>query len=184
MVMIGQLHASPTLPHRTCSRYPWNRRLCRSKIQNGRYGKRSNSLPLPVIEARFLGCRHCADWTAGPGSRRRWTRRCLCSRSDSAERLSCCSTAVPQVGLVGAPKLNWKAWSKLPLYAPMFDLILRENGGRSFCFQNAAFSIQTISTPSPPYYWPASAWSDGSTRSFPTCIKRIPVVLFSFQSQW
>jgi hypothetical protein len=29
----------------------------------------------------------------------------------------------------------------------MFDLILRENGGRSFCFQNAAFSIQTISPP-------------------------------------
>ena len=82
---------------------------------------------------------------------------------------------MPQEGSVGAPKLNWKARSKLRLYAPKFDFILRENGGRSFCFQNAAFSIQTIThthththTPS---YWRASAWPDGSTRSFPTCIK-------------
>ena len=63
----------------------------------------------------------------------------------------------------------------------MFDLILRENGGRSFCFQNAAFSIQTISPPL--YYWPASAWPDGSIRSPSTCIKRIPVVLFTVSSR-
>jgi hypothetical protein len=143
MVMVGQLQASPALLHRTSSRYPWNRRLCWSKIQYGRYGERSSSLLLPVIEARFPGCRHC------PNCRRPWTRH-QCSTVYAAEAIHsserpwcCCSAAVPQVGLVGAPKLNWKARSKLPLYAPMFDLILRENGGRSFCFQNAAFSIQT-----------------------------------------
>jgi hypothetical protein len=32
----------------------------------------------------------------------------------------------------------------------MFDLIVRANGGRSFCFQNAAFSIQTTSAPPSP----------------------------------
>ena len=181
MVMVGQLHASPALPHRTSPRYPWNRRLCWSKIQYGRCGERSSSLPPPVIEARFPGCRHC------PNCRRPWTRH-QCSTVYAAEAIHsserpwcCCSAAVPQVGLVGAPKLNWKARSKLPLYAPMFDLILRENGGRSFCFQNAAFSIQTI--PPSLYYWPASAWSDGSTRSFPTCIKGIPVVLFTVSSR-
>jgi hypothetical protein len=71
---LGSFTLRPLYPHRTCPRYPWNRRLCWSKIQCGRYGKRSSSLPLPVIEARFLDCRHCADWTAGPSSRRPWTR--------------------------------------------------------------------------------------------------------------
>jgi len=153
MVIIGQLHASPALPHRTCPRSLWNRRLCWSKIQYGRYGKMSSSLPLPVIEARFLGCRHCTDWTAGPvpaaGEHDTSEGYCLCSRSDSAERLPCCSTAVPQVGLVGTLKLNWKARSKLPLYAPMFDLILRENGGRSFA-SKMLLLVFKLSSPQPP----------------------------------
>jgi len=68
----------------------------------------------------------------------------------------CSSSVGPQVGLAGAPKLNWKAWCKLPLYAAMFHPIRLANSGRSFRFQNVAFNIP--STAPPPYITAQPHW--------------------------
>jgi hypothetical protein len=56
------LHASATMPPRNSPhlhRYPLNMRLATPQSQSGRFGKKKNSLALPGLDPRFLGCTGC-----------------------------------------------------------------------------------------------------------------------------